>query len=292
MCTAAHTSVQYLIVVWPFVLLIGAAAVVSLSILQFHRTGATKARELLARAPHTPPEILTERQLAPLPPVVQRWLPRSGAVGRPIARTVRLRERGVMRTRPGAAGMPVRATQYFTVDAPGFVWLADVRLLQVIPIVGRDCLIHGRGRMQIALGGLIPLADGIGPGFDQGTALRFLGEIVWFPSAAAAGAIRWRALDVHRAEATLTARDVEVSAIFTFDDLGRFVRLEADRSYNGGAAERWEIPATHWSVIRGVEIPVRGQAVWKRAAGDFSYFDWEITDVETNRPSLWGEDPS
>ena len=34
---------------------------------------------------------------------------------------------------------------------------------------------------------------------------------------------------MHRAEATLTARDVEVSAIFTFDDLGRFVRLAHHR---------------------------------------------------------------
>lgn len=288
---------QYLIVIWPFVLLMGAAALVSLSILRFHRAGAEQARELLSAAGRTitqtaANDLLVEDDIASLPTPVQRWLRASGVMGQPRARTVRLRQRGLMRTTPGGAGMPVKATQYFSIPSPGFVWLADVRMFQVIPIVGRDCLINGRGRMQIALGGLIPVADGIGPAFDQGTALRFLGEIVWFPSAAASPAIRWRAIDEHSAAATLTARDVEVTATFTFDAHGRFIHLAADRAFNGGALERWEIPATAWRTVRGIEIPVRGGAIWKLAAGDFSYYDWEITDVETNRPSLWGEDPS
>jgi hypothetical protein len=186
--------------------------------------------------------------------------------------------------------MPAEARQYFTVDEPGFVWTVDVTMMRVVPVVGRDTYIRGRGRMFIKAGGLITVADGTGPTFDQGTALRFLGEIIWFPSAAIAPYISWKPLDDRRAEATLTVRDVTASAVFEFDERGRFVGLTGRRYYGGRSLETWVIPVTDWKTIRGIEIPVRGGAVWKLAAGDFDYYQWEILDVETNRTTLWGED--
>jgi hypothetical protein len=32
----------------------------------------------------------------------------------------------------------------------------------------------------------------------------------------------------------------------------------------------------------GVEIPTRGEVVWNLDAGDFTFFRWEILDIETN----------
>jgi hypothetical protein len=68
------------------------------------------------------------------------------------------------------------------------------------------------------------------------------------------------------------------------------VGLTAERYYDGESLETWVIPVTGWKTIRGIEMPVRGGAVWKLASGDFDYYQWEILDVETNRTTLWGED--
>jgi hypothetical protein len=95
-------------------------------------------------------------------------------------------------------------------------------MMRVIPVVGRDTYINGRGRMFIKAGGLVAVADGTGPKFDQGTALRFLGEIIWFPSGALAPYITWEPIDEWRARATLTFKDVSVGADFEFDERGRF----------------------------------------------------------------------
>lgn len=257
---------------------------------RFHAENVQHARALLASAPRGPSPPLRLEEIAELPVPVRRWLQGSGAIGQPRARTVRLRQRGGMRTSPGQAPMPAEAEQYFTVDRPGFVWTVDVTMLRVVPIVGRDSFVDGAGRMFIKAGGLVPVADGTGPTFDQGTALRFLGEIIWFPSAALAPYISWTPIDDRRAQATLTFQSVTVSAVFEFDDRGRFVSLAADRYFDGRTLERWVIPATAWAVIRGIEMPVRGGAIWKLAAGDFDYYRWEILDVETNVPALWGDD--
>jgi hypothetical protein len=256
---------------------------------RFHRANASAARALLSRASVAAAPVVSAQELAPLPLPVQRWLTRSGAVGRPRARTVRLRQRGGLRTAPDQPYMTADAEQYFIVDEPGFVWTVDVTMMRVVPVVGRDSFIDGRGRMYIAAGGLVPVADGTGPTFDQGTAQRFLGEIIWFPSAALAPYISWRAMGDRHAEATLTFRNVQASAVFEFDDLGRVRGIAADRYLSGKTLERWIIPVTEWGTLRGIEMPVRGGAVWKLASGDFDYYQWQILDVEVNSTRLWGE---
>lgn len=55
--------------------------------------------------------------------------------------------------------------------------------------------------------------------------------------------------------------------------------------------EKWVIPATEWRTIRGIDMPVKGKAVWKLARGDFDYYRWEILDVEVNHRALYADEP-
>ena len=270
--------------------LLAVAVVVAAGTQWFHGANLQQARALLAGARVGESQILHAEDIVGLPSPVRRWLEASGAVGRPRARTVRLVQRGGLRTAPGQAYMPAEAKQYFIVDEPGFVWTVDVTMMRVVPVAGRDTYIDGLGRMFIKAGGLVTVADGTGPKFDQGAALRFLGEIVWFPSGALAPYITWKSIDDRRARATLAFKDVTTSAVFEFDERGRVAGMTAQRYYGDSALETWVIPVTAWKTIRGIEMPVRGGVVWRLATGDFDYFQWEILDVEMNRASLWGED--
>ena len=119
---------------------------------QFHADSLKRARALLAKAPVGAPPILGVDEISGLPSPVRRWLEASGAVGRPRARTVRLLQRGGLRTAPDQPYMPASAAQYFLVDEPGFVWTVDVTMMRVIPIVGRDSYVDGLGRMFIKAG--------------------------------------------------------------------------------------------------------------------------------------------
>jgi hypothetical protein len=200
-----------------------------------------------------------------------------------------------MRTGPDKPWMPVIAEQYFSVDPPGFVWDVNARMMHVLPIAGRDRYAGGQGGMLIKLAGLLTVADGRGPEIDQGAMLRWLGEIVWFPSAALSDAITWEPIDAGSARATMRYGGVTVSAVFAFDERGRFASLTADRYMSGEGGptlQKWVIPATAWRSVRGVEMPVRGNAVWKLATGDFDYYRWEILDVEVNQRALYVDEPS
>jgi hypothetical protein len=254
-----------------------------------------EARALLAAASSSSARVVEARDLERLPPPVRRWLEVSGTVGRPRATTVRLEQRGEMRTGRDKPWMPVTAQQYFSVDPPGFVWNVKARMMGVLPIAGRDRYADGRGHMLIKVGSWVTVADGVGPEIDQGTMLRFLGEIVWFPSAALSTYVSWEAIDARRASATMHHAGVTASALFAFDERGRFVSLTADRYMSGEGGprlENWVITATAWRTIRGIEMPVRGNAVWKLAGGDFDYYRWEILDVELNHAALYADEPA
>ena len=239
------------------------------------------------RRPEPSAAPITDAAIDALPPPVARWLRRAGVIGRPPVSNARLRQRGEMRTAPGQPFVGAHAEQYFAVEPPGFVWAVRLRM-KGLPIAGRDAYLDGRGRMLITVGGLVPIVDATGSTIDQGTLLRFLGEIIWFPGAALAPYITWRAIDDVTAEATMTHGGVTATARFTVDADGRVTGFRARRYMDdrGGAhLEDWYVPIDAWARFDGVEVGTRGAVIWQLAAGAFEYYRWEITALEHDRPA-------
>lgn len=229
--------------------------------------------------------ILKEEDLAPLPPVVQRWVQQSGAVGQPQVHAVYLKQNGQMRTQKEGDWLPFQAEQYFTVDHPGFIWTTAIQAMPLVEIVGRDKYENGRGNMRIELMSLFPMVNASGPEIDQGSLLRYLAEICWFPGAALQSYIHWDALDLHAAQATMTFGGISASGVFYFNEAGDLLRFEAKRYYSrkeGATLEDWQIINHEWKTLNGLRIPVRSEVIWKLKDGDYSWLTLEITEIHYN----------
>ncbi len=128
--------------------------------------------------------------------------------------------------------MTFTARQYFNVEPPAFIWTTDVDFMPMVNMAGRDKLIDGKGEMLIKLANVIPVVD---EGNDLNkkylNMLRYMAEMVWFPSAALNDYIKWEAIDANAAKATFTLKGESVSGIYTFSDEGNFKSFEADRYY-------------------------------------------------------------
>lgn len=229
--------------------------------------------------------IISEDQIQSLPPIVQTWLRQSKVIGKEQIQTVYLHQKGAMRTTPEGKWMPVDARQYFTTEPPGFIWLADVTMMPGLHLAGRDKYQDGNGHMLIKALSLVPVADAKGAETDQGTMLRYLAEIIWFPSAALSDYITWEQLDATSAKATMTYNGVTASGVFTFNKAGDMVSFEADRFYNrkeGATLERWHIENAAYKDWSGIRIPVKSEVTWKLKEGDFTWYQLEITDIAYN----------
>ena len=231
-----------------------------------------------------PADPVRERDLDRLPEPVRRWLRWSGVVGRPIPATVRLRQAGDLRI-GGGGWVPFTAEEYYSTSPPAFVWKARIRMAPGVEVVGTDSYVDGRGRLEMRLLGVAPVARDSGPAVDEADLLRFLNEIMWIPAAALLPEITWEPVDDGSARATITNRGVSGTATFFFDVEGPLTTMVADRyDRETGAVVPWSTPVRSYGELAGVRVPTSGEAVYARPGGDHSYIRLRVTDIEYDVP--------
>lgn len=189
-----------------------------------------------------------------------------------------------MRTTPAGDWMSFEARQWFTTDKPGFVWLADVRGGPGLALAGRDTYLGGRGHMVIKMMSLVTVADAQGEQIDQGAMVRFLAEMCWFPSAALSPYLEWEKIDSVSARATMRSGGVTASAVFTFNEWGDVMRIEAKRYYSrkdSSSLETWVVETEPDGIgqFEGVRMPVRSSVTWELDDGPFTWMKLEITEL-------------
>jgi hypothetical protein len=181
--------------------------------------------------------------------------------------------------------MPITAEQTFTTDPAGFVWKARAKVAGLPLMSARDTFDNGHGHMFGKLAGIFTIFDVRGVEIDQGTMMRYLGEIIWFPTAFLGEHITWQAVDHQAAQVTFTNCGKSVSSRIEFDETGRPTNFIAQRyrEENGNfSLASWSVPLTEYGTRSGFNIPIRGLVTWNLPSGDFPYYDWEIGQVEYN----------
>ena len=232
-------------------------------------------------------KVITDEMISSLPPLVQKWMKHSNIVGKEIIQTVHLFQKGEMLSAPGSKWMKLNAEQHFTTEKPGFIWTADVEAAPFTHLFARDKYVDGRGNMLIKLLSLYPVANAKGKEIDQGSMLRYLAEIVWFPSAALGNYIKWEQVGSSRAKATITSGGITASGIFSFNPDGDITGFEAKRFYDrkeGPTLEDWLISNDKdgYKEFEGIRVPAKSTVTWKLKSGDFTWLRLEITDIKYN----------
>lgn len=255
----------------------------------FKRKVNKEVAELFSKSKEAEPQLVTEEDLIALPEPVQRYLRYTGVIGKERIKTVRLKQKGFFRQgdRPW---MPFEAKQYYTTDPPGFIWIANMKAFPLLSIKGGDMYYEGKGNMLIKLPPFVTIAHVRGEEIDQGTLVRFLNEIMWFPSAYLNNYIQWESIDSTRAKAIMSYQGITASAILYFNEKGEMINFVAERYYAQGdksSLETWSTPIKEYREINGMRLPVKGEGVWKLDSGDFPYIRVEVTDIEYNNPSIY-----
>lgn len=246
---------------------------------------ASERQAMLQDIAGLPNEILTETRIAPLPEVIRRWLLRSKVVGKPMVKTIYLKQRGQMKTAPTGSWMPFEAEQTNTIPQPAFIWQTTMNPFPVVNITGRDRYYQGRGNMLIEVLSVLPIVNSDGKTIDQGSMLRFLGEMVWFPAGAISPYLSWKEIDARTARATMTFGNVQADGIFRFDEHGDVVSFEANRYYDrkeGATLEKWFIRTKDYREFEGIRIPAQGEVTWKLKDGDYTWLTFELLTVRYN----------
>ena len=255
--------------------------ILSIGSLRFKKLASTEIANLINIASDDRYEI-TEDMLTELPGVVQTWLRNAHIIGSYMPSSVYVRQKGSMRTSVDSEWLPFDAEQTFTIDPPGFVWTANIHTRFMIDIVGRDKFENGKGNMLIKAASLLPIANSSGKEIDQGTMIRYLAELAWFPQAALSDYLDWEEIDPRHARVVMNYRDVSVSGIYTFNDNGMPIGFEAQRygEFNGKfSTETWSVKTTAFAYFDGLPIGNASEVTWKLREGDFTWLKLTLTEV-------------
>ena len=232
------------------------------------------------------PDLITAAQVLGLPEPVKRYLDYAQVVGKESIRTVRLKQQGFFRQQPGQKWFPMVAEQYFMTTPPAYSWQATMRPFPIVWISATDRFSDGHGSMLIKPLSLITVANARGPEMDQGSALRFLAEMIWFPTAWLSDYIQWEAIDAHSAKAMYHEPRISVSAVLHVNEQGQPTQITTDRFMEEHGHYRltpWSGQSNEYREVDGMRIPTRIEASWHLASGEFSYFRCKITEIEFNQ---------
>lgn len=245
-----------------------------------------ESSEILQNIPAKNLSKISKENIKQLPEIVKKWIQNSGTMGKEEIVSVWLKQKGELKTKPKSNWMDFTAEQYFNIVSPAFIWTTQVDFMPMVNMVGRDKLINGQGEMLIKLANVIPVVnEGNNKKINSGAMVRFLAEMVWFPSAALNDYINWEPIDTNMAKATFTCNGKSVSGIYEFSKEGQFKSFVAYRYYGGknnSKLEKWKIIALDHKEIGGLYIPNKCKVVWKLENGDFNWLNLEIINIEYN----------
>ena len=229
--------------------------------------------------------LVSKSMLADLPAPVQRYMSFTDVLGKPWINNVVLNQVGKFRQGIDRPWMPMTAKQIYTISPPSFVWDARFKIVGLPLLRARDEYRFGRSRMYGKLAGLITVFDVQGEKLDQGTMIRYLSEMIWFPIAFLGENIIWQAVDSQSADVHFNDAGKSVSGRLFIDEDGRPTNFTAMRyrEIDGDfSLDAWSTPFTGYGVHAGLNLPTQGQAVWNLQSGDLMYADLEVEEIEFN----------
>lgn len=250
---------------------------------------ATYARDATAvLAGNGPDTLLTEADLAALPPLVQRYVRQSGAVGQPRVRNFRVHFRGQIRSGPRARWMAFTGEQVNGIAPPSRLFLMDGSLLGV-PFQAFHRFVGAAATMQVKVAALVPMVDARGPAMNEAETVTLLNDLcVFAPGGLPHAGLHWEPLDSLRVRATFRNAGQTVHAVLQFSEGGELVNFFSDDrgaiSADGRTVTkmRWSTPVKAYATFGGHRLTTGGEGVWDAPDGEYSYIRLEVISVEYN----------
>lgn len=212
-----------------------------------------------------------------------KYLKKTGVVGTRIPNFVEIKQEGEMRMSPEKDWIPFEAEEVYTPGNNQFLWYGKLSMNSVVNVYARDYYIASKGAMRVRVWDFFTVVDARGPAMDQGGAMRYLNEVMWFPQAFLLPYFTFKEIDATTVEVSINLTDRIETCHLIFDEQYRLKNFKGKRTYinEDGNEEftNWETPLNKWEKRNGLLLPVGGSAVWKLKDGDFEYIRLEVSDI-------------
>lgn len=237
----------------------------------------------------TDARLLVEADLAPLPPVMQRYIRLNGAVGQPRVQNFRAHFHGQIRSGPKARWMSFTGEQhnfYNTASGPSRFFLMDASMFG-LPFRVYHRYLDAHAMMRVKAASLLTIVDAKGPEMDAAETVTVFNDLcVFAPGALVDHDIQWREIDARTAEAQFSYAGHRVCALLSFNARGELIDFVSDDravvSSKGQAFTkmRWSTPLSDYRAFGAHRLMARGQGVWHAPEGEYAYLRLDLDAID------------
>jgi hypothetical protein len=232
------------------------------------------------------PAFIDLSELDGLPAPVQRYIRAVLRDGQPLLSAVSMEHTGTFNmSETEEQWKPFTSMQRVILQRPGFVWDARIRMAPGVSVHVHDAYVAGEGILKAKLSGLLTVMEQP-PSAElaHGELMRFLAEAAWYPTALLPSqGVLWRAIDEHRATATLTDGSTTVELLFHFDSRGLISSVYSEGRYREAdgvmIAMPWEGVFWDYEMRHGMLIPLQGEVRWLMPDGPAAYWRGRIERI-------------
>lgn len=230
-----------------------------------------------------PPQApLAEADLTGLPEPVRRYVRASGAVGRPLPRSMRVAFDAQMVRSPGARPLIATAVQVSTFDRITRSFLMRSRMFG-LPVRALHLYRDDEAAFEVRIADRIGIVDQRGEGISRGETVTVLNDLcVLAPARLADPRLSWQAIDPATAGVMFDNGRWQVSATLRFDGDRLVDFWSDDRPESVGkdlVSRRWRTPLSDYRLFDGIHLAGHGDAVYERPDGPFTYGTFTMRSV-------------
>jgi hypothetical protein len=235
--------------------------------------------------------VVTDVDLAALPPAVATYVRRCGGVGQPRVVNFRARVHGRIRAGTDTAWMSFTGEQVNTYGpAPSRLFIMDATLFG-LPVDVLHTYLGSTATMRVKACSLLPMVNAAGPDMDRAETVTMLNDLCLLAPAALIDApITWQPIDADHVRASFTNGAHTVTAELTFDrdhDLVDFVSDDRMRTSQDGkifTRQRWSTPVRDYRSVGTRRVCTHGEGRWHAPSpeGKFTYLEFNLDQIDYN----------
>jgi len=238
------------------------------------------------------PEILTEKDIQHLPPIIQKYLRYVGVIGKQKVINFRAEFEGGIRSNPGDSWMKLKSVQYNFVDKPTRIFYITAKRMG-IPAYGIHLYKNETAIMLIKMLGLFTVADAKGPEMNQGETVTVFNDMCFMaPATLIDKNIHWEIIDSLTVKARYANGKIAITATLYFNEKGELINFISNDRFETKDGKiyhnyPWSTPVVDgYQAINGLQLANAAKAIYQRPEGDFCYGEFRIRDVEYNCKEL------
>lgn len=216
-----------------------------------------------------------------LPGNVQRWLIRSGIVGRKRNSYVYIEQKGEMRLDEKSNKWIFASSKQFAgINMPAFVWQVKAAFIPFVNVYGMDSFVDGVGSFEMRLFNLVKMAreeDTVK--VNQSSFARYLLEIPWYPQAALNKNMKWEEIDKYTARLMMSNRGIvgQVYVYFNKDyDVIKTSTMRYKDTDEEGKLLECIGESKEFKDFDGIRIPSEIHISWILPQGDFTWYKLRV----------------